>query len=145
MAQWIETKLRYDKIDEQGRQRKITESYLVDALSFTEAEARIIEEMKPFISGEFTVSAVKKANIAEIVDDGTGDRWYKVRAMFISVNEKSGAEKKAPHDFIVRAFSLEDTIVNFKSEVHLLIDYELASVNETQLIDVFPVNLSNDK
>ena len=59
MAEWIETKLRYEKIDERGKQKKVTESYLVDALSFTEAEARIIKEMKPYISGEFTVSAVK--------------------------------------------------------------------------------------
>lgn len=141
MAQWIETKLRYDKIMENGAVKKITEAYLVDALSFTEAEARITEEMEPRISGEFTVSAVKKAKIAEIIDDGTGDRWYKVRAQFITVNEKTGADKKTPYDFIVRAFGLEDAIANFKSNVHLLVDYELAGVNETMLMDVYPAKL----
>lgn len=144
MAQWIETKLRYEKIDERGKQRKVTESYLVDALSFTEAEARIIEEMKPYISGDFTVSAVKKAKIAEVIFDD-GDLWYKIRAMFISIDERTGVEKKTPHDFLVEADNLEDAIAIFKSEVHLLTDYEITAVTQTPILEVFPANLSETK
>jgi len=101
MAQWIETKLRYSKIVENGAVKKVTEAYLVDALSFAEAEARITEEMKPCISGEFTVSAVKKAKIAEVMASDSGSYWYKVRAMFISLDERTGADKLTPHDFMV--------------------------------------------
>ena len=66
MHTWFECKIRYEKVMENGMQKKVTEPYLVDALSFTEAEARIIEEMTPFISGEFTVSDIKRANYSEL-------------------------------------------------------------------------------
>ena len=79
MANWFECRVKYDKMLENGMQKKVTEPYLVDALSFTEAEARIIEEVSPFISGEFSVSAVKRANFSELFFDETGDRWYNSR------------------------------------------------------------------
>lgn len=145
MAQWIETKLRYDKVMENGAVKKVTEAYLVDALSFTEAEARIIEEMKPRISGDFEVKAVKKAKIAEIFSSESGGYWYKVRAKFISLDERSGAEKLTPHDFLVEANDIEEAISGFKSEINLMVDYKIAGVTETPIMDVFPVKLSNDK
>ena len=88
----IECKISYEKTMENGTQKKVTEPYLVDALSFTEAEARIIEEMKPFISGEFKVEAVKRARICELFT-GEGDRYYKARVAFVTLDEKTGAEK----------------------------------------------------
>lgn len=145
MAQWIETKLRYDKVMENGAVKKVTEPYLVDALSFTEAEARIAEEMKPYISGDFEVKAVKKAKIAEVMSTDCGGYWYKVRAMFISLDERTGAEKLTPHDFMVEANDIEEAIATFKSENKLMIDYKIAGVTETAIMDVFPVRLSNDK
>ena len=90
MANWFECRVKYDKMLENGMQKKVTEPYLVDALSFTEAEARIIEEVSPFISGEFSVSAVKRANFSELFFDETGDRWYKCKLNFITLDEKSG-------------------------------------------------------
>lgn len=145
MAQWIETKLRYDKVMENGAVKKVTEAYLVDALSFTEAEARIIAEMKPRISGDFEVKAVKKAKIAEVFPADGGGWWYKVRAMFISLDEYSGADKLTPHDFMVEANDIEEAISGFKSEINLMVDYKIAGVTETSILDVFPVRLSNDK
>lgn len=145
MAQWIETRLRYDKIMDNGAVRKVTESYLVDALTFAEAEARIIEEMKPYISEEFTVSAVKKAKIADVISSDCDGYWYKVRTMFISINERTGAEKLSPHDFMVEANDIEDAIATFKSEISLMADYKITGVTETPILDVFPVRLSDDK
>ena len=142
MAEWIETKLRYEKIDERGKQKKVTESYLVDALSFTEAEARIYEEMKPYIGCEFTVSAVKKAKIAEVIFSDSGDRWYRLRVMFISINENTGADKLTPHDFMVQASDIEEAISIFKSEINLLVDYKITGVTETAIMDVFPIKYS---
>ncbi len=142
MAQWIETRLRYDKIDERGKQRKVTEPYLVDALSFTEAEARIANEMKSYISGDFDVSAVKKVKIAEVIPSDAGGWWYKLRAMFISIDERTGAEKLTPHDFMIQADNIEEAIMTFKSEVHLLIDYKIAGITETPILDIFPADLS---
>ena len=99
MHTWFECKIRYEKVMENGMQKKVTEPYLVDALSFTEAEARIIEEMTPFISGEFTVSDIKRANYSELFpsDEESADRWFKCKLIFITLDEKSGAEKKDIH------------------------------------------------
>lgn len=145
MAQWIETKLRYDKVMENGAVKKVTEPYLVDALSFTEAEARIIEEMKPRISGDYEVKAVKKSKIAEVMASDSGGYWYKVRAMFISLDERTGADKLTPHDFMVEADDIEEAIATFKSEINLMVDYKITGVTETAIMDVFPIRLSNDK
>ena len=84
MHTWFECKIRYEKVMENGMQKKVTEPYLVDALSFTEAEARIIEEMTPFISGEFTVSDIKRANYSELFpsDEESADRWFKCKLIF---------------------------------------------------------------
>ena len=85
MASWFECKIRYDKAQENGAIKKVTEPYLVDALSFTEAEARIIEEQTPFISGEVNVTAVKRTKIAEIFWDDSADKWYLVKVAFIKI------------------------------------------------------------
>ena len=87
MALWFECKVRYDRMQENGSIKKVNEPYLVDALTFTEAEARIIEEITPFISGEFSVSAVKKTKISEIFFDETADRYYMVKVNFITLDE----------------------------------------------------------
>ncbi len=93
MASWFECKIRYDKAQENGAIKKVTEPYLVDALSFTEAEARIIEEQTPFISGEVNVTAVKRTKIAEIFWDDSADKWYLVKVAFITIDEKTAVEK----------------------------------------------------
>lgn len=142
MALYIETKIRYDKTQENGVIKKTTESYLVDALSFTEAEARITEEMKPYISGDFSVSAVKKTKIAEIFK-GEGDRWYMVKVNFISINEKTGAEKKTASHILVQAYDFDGAVSNFKEGMKgTMADYEIAGITETAYMDIFPVNLS---
>ena len=87
MANWFECKVRYDKMMENGVPKKVNEPYLVDALSFTEAEARIIEEQTPFISGDFSVSAVKRTKISEIFRDDTADRWYTVSYTHLRAHE----------------------------------------------------------
>ena len=96
MHNWFECKIRYEKVAENGMNKKVTEPYLVDALSFTEAESRIIEEITPFISGEFTVSDIKRANYSELFfcEDDEADKWFKCKLYFITLDEKSGAEKK---------------------------------------------------
>lgn len=99
MNNWYECKVKYEKTLETGTQKKVAESYLVDAMSFTEAENRIIEEMTPFIVGEFEVAAVKKARISELFIDPEGDKWYRAKVMFITIDEKTGVEKKAASTF----------------------------------------------
>ena len=112
MHNWFECKIRYEKVAENGMNKKVTEPYLVDALSFTEAESRIIEEITPFISGEFTVSDIKRANYSELFfcEDDEADKWFKCKLYFITLDEKSGAEKKTATNVLVQAADLKDSI-----------------------------------
>ena len=143
MALWFECKVRYDKMMENGVVKKVNEPYLVDALTFTEAEARIMDEMKPFISGEYSISSEKKTKIAEIFFNEGGDRYYQVKVNFITLDEKTGAEKKTSNLILVQAADFEDALKNFKDRMAgTLGDYEIASITETMLMDVFPADLS---
>ncbi len=139
-AEWFECKIRYEKVLEDGMQKKVTEAYTVDALSFTEAEQRIMEEMSAYISGEFDVADIKKAAYKEIFfsDDDTADRWYKAKLQFITVDEKSGKEKRSNVNYLVNAGTLNGAVKNIMDVMNgTMIDYAIASVAETQLMDVF--------
>ena len=138
---WFTCKIRYEKIMENGMQKKVTEPYLVDALSFTEAESRIIEEMTPFITGEFTVSCVALTNYSEIFpsDEDYANRWFKCKLWFITLDEKSGSEKKTSTNVLVQAADLRDAIKKLDDGMKgTLADYVIASVAETAIMDVYP-------
>ena len=144
MHTWFECKIRYEKVMENGMQKKVTEPYLVDALSFTEAEARIIEEMTPFISGEFTISDIKRANYSELFqsDEESADRWFKCKLIFITLDEKSGAEKKTSTQVLVQAADLRDAVKKLDEGMKgTMADYQIGSVSETALMDVYPYSV----
>ena len=109
--EWFECKVKYDKTMENGLIKQVTEAYLVDALSFTEAERRFLEEIEPFMSGEYMVTDIKRAKIAELFEsnDGLADRWFKCKVAFITLDEKTGAEKRANQMMMVQA--IRPTIV----------------------------------
>ena len=139
MYNWFECKIKYDKMLETGMQKSVTEPYLVDALSFTEAEARIIQEIKPYISGEFSVSDIKRVKYTETFFNETGDRYFKARLFFITLDEKSGAEKKTGINMLVQATLLKEAVEIVETEMKkTMIDYTFASVAETAIMDVFP-------
>ena len=133
-------KIRYEKTLENGMNKKVTEPYLVDALSFTEAEARIIEEMAPFISGEFTVSDIKRANYSEVItsDNISADKWYDCKIQFITLDEKSGAEKKTAARMLVQAADLTDAMKNLTDAMKdSMADYNAVCIKETAIMDVY--------
>ncbi|MBQ9219178.1 MAG: DUF4494 domain-containing protein [Muribaculaceae bacterium] len=143
MMQWFECKVKYDKTLETGAVKTVTEPYLVDALSFTEAEARITEEMQPFISGEFTVSAVRRVNLSDIFYNESGDRWYKVKTNFITIDEKTAVEKKTASFQLVQASEFKEALDVFMEGMKdTMADFEIASITETMLMDVFSANLT---
>lgn len=142
MATWFECKVKYDKLAENGQQKTVTEPYLVDALSFTEAEARIIEEIIPFISGDFKVTAVKRTNTAEIFWDEEGDRWYRVKVNFVTIDEKTAVEKKTANYIMVQAADFKKAFDNFMAGMKgTMSDFEVASITETAIMDVYQANL----
>ena len=141
MHTWFEVKIRYEKVMDNGMQKKVTEPYLFDALSFTESEGKCIEEMTPFISGEFTVSDIRRANYSEIFfsDEESADRWFKCKLVFITLDEKSGVEKKTSTQVLVQAADLRDAIKKLDEGMKgTIADYQIASVSETAIMDVYP-------
>lgn len=153
MANWFECKVRYDKLQENGTAvKKVTETFLVDALSFTEAESRIIEERKPYISGDFSVSAVKRTKISEIFFDNNADKWYMVKWLITTIDEKPAAmgkppvEKKVSVLTLVQASDFEGALEQFKDCMKgTLADYDIAQIHETQILDVYPVKMPSEK
>ena len=137
---WFETKIRYDKTMEDGRNKKVTEVYTVEALSFTEAESVITEEMSHYISGEFDVKAITPAAYGEIFfsDADSDDKWFKTRLAFITMDEKTEKEKRSNVVYLVQAESLDKARQYVKDVMaKTMVDYEVISISETPIMDVF--------
>ena len=146
MALWFECKVKYERMMDNGMMKKVNEPYLVDALTFTESEARIIEELKPRISGDYSVASEKKTKISEVFFNETGDRWYLVKVNMITYDERSDKEKKTMQQMLVQAVDIEDALDKFKEGMKgTMSDMEIAAVSETLIMDVFPIDLSADK
>lgn len=146
MHNWFECKIRYEKTMGNGMLKKVTEPYLVDALSFSEAEARIIEETRPFITGEFTVIDIKRARLSEIFFNDNGDKYYKIKVSFVTLDETSGSEKKTPANMMVQASTIEGAReILEKGMEGTLSDYVVESIVETKIMDVFPFEVESNK
>ncbi len=145
MSTWFECRVRYEKIDQNGKEKKVTEPYLVDAVSFTDAEKRINEEMEPYISGEFHVTSIKKANFAELHADENGDRWFKCKITFVSLDEEKGVEKRTNTYWLVQANNVKQAYEKTEELLHDTIsDYEIPQVMESPIMDVFPFNVEDE-
>lgn len=147
MHTFFEVRVRYEKVMETGTNKQVTEPYLIDALSFTEAEARIIEEMKPFIPGEFKVKAVKQANYSELFfsNDMNADIWYKAKLAFVTLDEKSGAEKKTYTNILIQALDLRNAIKRLDEGMKgTMADYKIVSISETKIMDVYLLQTKNN-
>lgn len=141
MAIWFECKIRYDKTMEDGKIKKVTETYMVDALTFTEAERRFLEEVEPFMSGEYEVAGIRKARIAEIMSsvDASDDRWYRAKVAFVTIDEKTAVEKRSSVTMLTQARDLKTAVLNLeKGMAGTMGDWEMTSIAETPILDVFP-------
>ncbi|MDE5417885.1 DUF4494 domain-containing protein [Labilibaculum sp. DW002] len=137
---WFECKVKYVKIDEvSGKEKKVSEPYLVDAVSFTEAEARIHKELEQMIGGEFNVTNISKSNVTELYPNENGDRWYKAKVSFVDVDEASGKEKKANNYMLTEANNVKQAYEFLEESLStMIVPYEIHSITESPLMDVFP-------
>ena len=141
MVNYFLSTIRYEKIMENGLNKTVSEHYLFEALSFTEAEARTIEELKPYISGEFSIPQIVKPRISELMlsEDEAADRYYKVKVAFITLDEKSGVEKKTNSFILVQASDFKNAYDRFVEGMKgTMADYEIISIVETQILDYYP-------
>lgn len=145
---WFECKVRYEKTQEDGSDKLVNELYVVDALSFTEAEASIIDNMAVYVSGKLKIANINPANYNEIffsdIDDD--DLWFKARLAFITIDEKKDKEKRTYVNYLIQAKCIERA-KRYVDEVmgKTMIDYELKSLSETKIFDVFEHEPSTDK
>ena len=139
-AIWFETKVKYEKVNEEGLQKKVTEQFVVEALSYTEAEARITEEMSAYINGAFEIADIKKASYKEVFfsDAENADRFYKAKLDFITIDEKTDKEKRSRSVYLVQAASLKDAFKGIEDVMSgTMIDYDAAAIDGTSLLDVY--------
>ncbi|WP_423128443.1 DUF4494 domain-containing protein [Gaoshiqia sp. Z1-71] len=139
MQTWFEVKVKYVKVDQDGRERKVGESYLVDAVSFTDAEARIIQQMQQMIRGEFHIDNIKKSNIIEIFPAESGEFWYKARIAIVTIDEKAGKEKKVNNHFLVAADDFKEAFQRLEEGLsYILVPFHTTAMSLSTIVDVFP-------
>lgn len=139
-AIWFECKVRYEKNGEDGMPKKVIETYVVDAVSFGEAESRILEEMGKYVGGEIEVVDLKIAQYKEVffADNSLSDKWYKAKLAFITIDEKTDKEKKTSVYYLVNAGNINSALKNVDEIMGgTMIDYQTCNLTETQIIDVF--------
>lgn len=142
---YIETAARFERMSEDGKVKKVTERFLVDALSCIEAESRTIEELTPSVSGDLEVTANKKVNIAEVMGDKECGRFWLCKVSFITLDEKTAVEKRTISQMLVGAPDFTNAVENFNEGMKgTLADFELVSISETPIVDYFPAKLSSD-
>lgn len=136
---WYECKIKYRKTHETGEQKVTTDTYLLDAVSYTEAEARITEEMAAYTSEEFRITNIKVANFSEVHPFENSDRWYKSKVSLVALDEESGKERKTNMYLLVQANDIKEAFENTtKAMADTMGDYTIPSITESPILDVFP-------
>jgi len=137
---YFEVKVKMQKTQEDGTQKKVSEQYVVEAATFGEAEQRTIENLKPYIEGEFSVTDIKIAGYAQIVNgDDNADKYFKAKVTFVAMDETTGKEKKTSELYLVQSETLESAESDVKN---FLIDNNttISSISETAILDVFSLD-----
>jgi len=138
MSNYFDCKVSYEKVMENGLEKKVVEHYLVFAFSFTEAEAKIVEEMKTRIRGDFSVPSIRRMNLAEFFLNELGDRYYQAKVNFISLDEKSGSEKRKAVQMLVQACDIKEALSLLETGMKdSMTDYSVISIKESQILDFF--------
>lgn len=138
MNTWFECKVKYEKMGNNGKEKMVSEPYLIDAVSFTEAESRIQKELEPYITGDFFLSTVKIANYSELIPNDNGDRWFKCKTAFISLDEEKGIEKRSNTYILVQANNVKEAYDNLtKALSDSISDFEIPAIQESPILDVF--------
>jgi hypothetical protein len=145
MASWYLGKIRYQKEDEAGSLKTINETYLVDAVSYTESEARLYKQIVTGAS-DFSVTAIGRMRLADLFAYEDGEQWFKAKVIYFSVDEKSGKEKKIVNYMLVNSTGIQQAIDRVNESMrNFLIPYEITDVNLTPILDVFPYTAEEDQ
>ncbi len=140
MNTWFECKVKYETIDERtGKEKKVNVPYLIDAVSYTEAEERIHKEMEQYVRGEFSVPSVKKATYTDLFFYEDGDWWFKSKVSFVTIDEHAGKEKRVSNMILVMADDVKQAFDRIDESMKgMTVDYEIEGINKSNILDVFP-------
>lgn len=145
MQTWFNCKVKYVKVDENGKEKKVTEPYLIDAVSFSEAEARIHKLLEPYMSGGMEIATLSRANIAEVFDFDDDGIWYKCKVTFLDIDADTEKKKKMVNHILVRASDVKNAYERVEENLTLLVPYDIPSILETPILDVFPYDIDPEK
>jgi len=135
MSKYFISAVRYDKTQEDGMTKKVTEQYLVDALSFTECENKVVAEVSPY--GDYDIISEKRTNIEELFNTDDGEKFYTCKVNYISIDEKTEREKKTAHNYMICANSIDGAKKAIEAEIcSSMSDYEIVKIAETGIIAV---------
>ncbi|PWH82217.1 DUF4494 domain-containing protein [Brumimicrobium oceani] len=145
MNNWFTVKVKYTKQLEDGRLKRVTEPYLVDSVSFTDAEARMYEEIGQSVTGEFLITGITKTEYADIFYYDDSDDWYKCKLTYVSVDGDEGKEKKVTNNFLVTASSVKEAYERIKESLSdMTVTFEVPSIMLTPIVEVLPYNPDMD-
>ena len=140
MQTWFETKVKYMKVSESGNEAMVTESFLLDAVSYTDAETRIIRQMQEIVrGGEFTIVDIKKSRIAEVFPYEDGEWWFKATINLVTVDEEAGKEKKIKTFYLIMADDIKEALARLDESLnYLVIPFVTTAIAVSPIVDVFP-------
>ena len=140
MQTWFECKVKYLKVSESGNEQIVTENFLLDAVSYTDAETRIIRQMQQMVKGgEFTIVDIKKSRIAEVFQYEAGEWWFKATINLVTIDEEAGREKKIRSYYLVMADDIKEALTRLDESLsYLVIPYVTTSMALSTIADVFP-------
>jgi hypothetical protein len=143
MQVWFECKVKYVKVTESGREQTVTENFLLDAVSFTDAETRITRQMREMVKGEFSVTDIRKSRIAEVFPYENGEWWFKATINLVTVDEEAGKEKKLRTQYLIMADDIKEALKRLDESLSfMVIPYVVSSLAVSSIVDVFPYHPS---
>lgn len=139
MNNWMTVKVKYTRQNDDGSLKRISEPYLLAAMTFTDAEARIYEELGQIIRGEFNVVGIARTEIHDIFGyDDTGV-WYTCKAKYESMDADTEKSKKITQKFLVEASSVKQATERLTESLStLMVDFEIPSVVVSPIVEIFP-------
>ena len=139
MQTWFESKVKYVKVTESGKEQTVTENFLLDAVSFTDAETRMMRQMEQMTRGDFSVIDIKKSRIAEVFPYDTGEWWFKATINLVTVDEEAGKEKKMRTYYLIMADDIKEALERLDESLsYLVIPYVVSAIAVSTIVDVFP-------
>ncbi|MFK8044271.1 MAG: DUF4494 domain-containing protein [Crocinitomicaceae bacterium] len=145
MNSWHTVKVKYTKEFQDGTLKRVTEPYLVSAISFTDAEARIYQEVGEFVRGEFMVTSIAKTDFNDIIQYDDAETWYKCKVSYVSEDADSGKEKKVNTNYLVSAHNVKEAYDRLEESMKgLMVSYEIPLISLTQIVEIFPYVASED-